>query len=406
MTRSLMLSHHVGLSGVGGVEQQFSTFVRSAAKQSDISQSVVVNRGPVHRHHAGALKYADGGIYDETALAGVPLPKVFHAARRRWIYRRQKDKAIALLWSDLASRSVVINELGPAHCLYWEHGSAWFADDHRAKQEILGRLPAVLCNSFAAKRFLELDLGYQGVARVIHNGLRTDISGRDRLIPLNRPWRIGLAARLVPIKAAAVALRALAVLHARGIHVCLEIAGGGRLKNRLIALSETMGISESVTFRGVVADMPAFYDGIDILLHPAMREPFGLVAAEAMAAGCPVVCTSVDGLPEVVRHGETGFCVAPRGDMDRYTALGGELDDTLPRKVYDPTCDTIRKPLICEPADMADAIESLISEPGLYEAISHAARRHVAEHFQFDQHVEAVLSAVREYAQTGTLSSL
>jgi glycosyltransferase involved in cell wall biosynthesis len=48
---------------------------------------------------------------------------------------------------------------------------------------------------------------------------------------------------------------------------------------------------------------------------PSYKEPFGTVLAEAMAVGTPVVATQVDGLPEVVRDGETGRLVAP-GDPD------------------------------------------------------------------------------------------
>jgi glycosyltransferase involved in cell wall biosynthesis len=52
-----------------------------------------------------------------------------------------------------------------------------------------------------------------------------------------------------------------------------------------------------------------------VLLPIAWEEPFGLVAAEAMAAGCPVIAYARGALPEVIKDGETGFLIPP-GDID------------------------------------------------------------------------------------------
>jgi glycosyltransferase involved in cell wall biosynthesis len=54
----------------------------------------------------------------------------------------------------------------------------------------------------------------------------------------------------------------------------------------------------------------------DIFLIPSQSESFGLAALEAMACGIPVISSSVGGLPELVRHNETGF-IAEIGDVDR-----------------------------------------------------------------------------------------
>lgn len=61
-------------------------------------------------------------------------------------------------------------------------------------------------------------------------------------------------------------------------------------------------------------DMPALYQAHDILLFPTLREGFGLVAAEAMACGLPVVATDCSSLPELVVDGKGGLLFAP-GDM-------------------------------------------------------------------------------------------
>lgn len=59
--------------------------------------------------------------------------------------------------------------------------------------------------------------------------------------------------------------------------------------------------------------MAEFYRAADVYLHAAKNEAFGIVIAEAMACGLPVVATAVDGIPEVVDGGRAGHLV-PAGD--------------------------------------------------------------------------------------------
>jgi glycosyltransferase involved in cell wall biosynthesis len=61
-------------------------------------------------------------------------------------------------------------------------------------------------------------------------------------------------------------------------------------------------------FRGWEADTAALYPALDVLVVPSVYpEPFGRVSVEAQAAGVPVVCSSVGGLPETYRRGVTGL---------------------------------------------------------------------------------------------------
>ncbi|MBU1181088.1 MAG: glycosyltransferase family 4 protein [Proteobacteria bacterium] len=63
--------------------------------------------------------------------------------------------------------------------------------------------------------------------------------------------------------------------------------------------------------------MPAVYQDADILLFPTVREGFGLVAAEAMSCGLPVVATDCSSLPELIDNGKGGF-LCPLGDVDAF----------------------------------------------------------------------------------------
>ena len=86
-------------------------------------------------------------------------------------------------------------------------------------------------------------------------------------------------------------------------------------RDELIKLSNSLGLSDAVTFLGWWNDMPGFYASLNVLVHPALGEPFGRVLVEAMGCGLPVVAYDCGGPSEIVRDGKTGFLV-PSGDWE------------------------------------------------------------------------------------------
>jgi len=85
--------------------------------------------------------------------------------------------------------------------------------------------------------------------------------------------------------------------------ILLYIAGKGRLRETLEAQINQSGLQQCVKLLGFVPDaqLPLVYRAADINVVPTLAlEGFGLVAAEALAAGTPSVVTPIGGLPEVV----------------------------------------------------------------------------------------------------------
>ena len=103
------------------------------------------------------------------------------------------------------------------------------------------------------------------------------------------------------------------------LDVRLVLVGDGPEYSRTRELVDTLGLSDSVRYVGVVDEVAPLLKAADLLLLPSETESFGLVALEAMASGVPVVATDVGGLPEVVEHGITGY-LAPVGDVDAMAA--------------------------------------------------------------------------------------
>jgi glycosyltransferase involved in cell wall biosynthesis len=115
-------------------------------------------------------------------------------------------------------------------------------------------------------------------------------------------------------------------------------------------------LGEHVRFVGVVPNdrLAGWYESCDVFVHPAVwDEPFGIVLAEAMACGLPVVSTRVGGIPEIVAHGETGMLVEP-GD----------------------------------PKALAAAILELLRDDGRRRAMGAAGRRRVEQEFSWDRTAE------------------
>jgi glycosyltransferase involved in cell wall biosynthesis len=126
---------------------------------------------------------------------------------------------------------------------------------------------------------------------------------RSRLkLPMDRPLLLSVR-RLVQRMGLTQLVEAMQAVSTRVPDVLLCIAGEGPLKAALERQVNDLGLTRHVHFLGYVEDelLPLLYRAADINIVPTIAlEGFGLVAAEAMAAGTPSMVTPVGGLPEVV----------------------------------------------------------------------------------------------------------
>jgi glycogen(starch) synthase len=121
-------------------------------------------------------------------------------------------------------------------------------------------------------------------------------------LPLDRPILVTVR-RLVNRMGLSSLIDAMKYVVAVVPDVLLCIAGQGPLKRSLQAQAERLGLMRNIRFLGFVTEeaLPHLFYAADINVVPTIAlEGFGLVAAEAMAAGTPSIVTPVGGLPEVV----------------------------------------------------------------------------------------------------------
>jgi glycosyltransferase involved in cell wall biosynthesis len=135
---------------------------------------------------------------------------------------------------------------------------------------------------------------------------------------------IGTAVRLAPQKALTYLIEAFARLGHSFPNASLVLAGTGPDRESLAALAAKMGVGSRVRFLGLRHDVPRLLCAYDVFALSSVWEGMPLGVLEAMALRCPVVATSVGGIPELIEHGHSGLLVTPRA-VDQLEAAIGQL---------------------------------------------------------------------------------
>ena len=122
--------------------------------------------------------------------------------------------------------------------------------------------------------------------------------------------------RLIKMKGIEDALDAFAQVAAAVPTARLWVVGSGhpRYEASLRGRTRSLGMEGKVTFWGRLAEEEKLrlMGRAHVLIHPSVKEGWGLVVLEANAQGTPAVGYAVAGLRDSIRHGETGFLTPPR----------------------------------------------------------------------------------------------
>ncbi|MDZ4701435.1 MAG: glycosyltransferase family 4 protein [Rhodothermales bacterium] len=269
----------------------------------------------------------------------------FHAARHaaRLARRRRLDTAFCAQWFS-ALPVVLMHPFGtPKRLFVAVHGREILFEPNRAPGFVRAGYNGLRRRVFAEAERLFPVSGYTGDLlreagvdagriTVVNNG--TDPALFAPLDPTALRDRLGLngkvvlltVCRLVARKGVDTTLRALpGVLHEVPDLIYLVVGDGPDLA-RLEALAVSLGIESHVRFLAGVdyAAIVQYYNAADVVTMPCRGEPpevegFGIVFLEANACEKPVIGTYSGGIPDAVRHGETGLLVEP-GDVEALTA--------------------------------------------------------------------------------------
>ena len=204
----------------------------------------------------------------------------------------------------------------------------------------------VVCTSNATSQWLlNVQPSLAGKMQVIWNGVHmpspcnaaatTQLHGKFR--PAGARLAIGLVGRINRLKGHQMLMDAVDQLHDRGFHDFSLVFIGSPPAGQDIYLTQLeqrvarSPMRERIVMQGFTANIWPAYAALDIVCVPSTEpESFGLVAAEAMAMGKPVIASRLGALTEVVVDGSTGITVTPRDTDALALALERLLcDDTL-----------------------------------------------------------------------------
>jgi glycosyltransferase involved in cell wall biosynthesis len=131
------------------------------------------------------------------------------------------------------------------------------------------------------------------------------------------------AGRMTRQKGQGTLLAAAAQLHPRDCALRVVLVGDGAERSAYAEQARMLGLTDVVTFLGIRSDVPRLMAASDLVVVPSLHEGFGLVLAEALACGVPVVASRTGPMPEVVRDGVTGLLFEPTnsGDLARMMSL-------------------------------------------------------------------------------------
>jgi glycosyltransferase involved in cell wall biosynthesis len=136
--------------------------------------------------------------------------------------------------------------------------------------------------------------------------------------------RILFAGRIVPNKGLNWLLQALTLTDRK---IYLDIAGEGWDRPRMEQLANKLGLDDRITWHGWCdgEKLEALYQQCFSVVFPSLwPEPAGLITLEAYAHCRPVIASAVGGIPEHLRHGETGILVSAN-DVKNLVAAINEL---------------------------------------------------------------------------------
>ncbi len=246
-------------------------------------------------------------------------------------------------------------------------GSMASAGYAEAREELFSLAARVPCRSEAlAERVAKLGCprGKLTVMRTMIPETRIAL----RPPPMGGDWQFVQAARLVPKKGMATALRAFALFAERRTKARFVIAGEGPQEAELRALAASLGVADQVEFAGFLAqeELKRLFARSFAFIHPsetAVGDVEGVPNAmlEAMACGMPVIATRHGGIPEVIENGVNGLLVN-EGDFE---GLAREMERlacgaTLSMSLGEAGARTVREQF--SPERQVAAIEAMYRE--------------------------------------------
>jgi glycogen(starch) synthase len=308
-----------------GVEVHVLTRGGEDAPANEIAAGVEVHRirEPAHPTDLDEFVNWVGRMNADMLEAGVELGEAFDfdlVHGHDWLVAGACDQLARRFEAPLVT-TIHATEYGRHQGWVKDHPQAYI---HGVERWITNRSQRVIaCSAYMQEQIADIFAVAPGRITVIPNGIDPADLPQPGAAELAR-LRSGFAApeerlvlligRLVYEKGFQLALEAMPRLIAAVPGTRFLVAGSGTHEEELRKQARELGLMEHGTFLGWIGDdvLRSLYGIADLTVVPSIYEPFGLVALEAMASGCPVIVADTGGLREVVPHELAGLRFRPR----------------------------------------------------------------------------------------------
>lgn len=269
-----------------------------------------------------------------------------HFVQAGWVADRAAREGIRHLHAHFASVATSVTHhvrrLGGPTYSFTAHAKDIYLDDtneHDLRRKLSAARFAVTVSEFNLRHLRPLD--ERSALVRIYNGLdlaqfayveRPAVPERDGASESPLILAVG---RLIEKKGFEYLVHACALLCNRGVDLRCKIVGSGERETQLRQLVDQLGVGERVELLGPLPreQLIALLPQASVLAAPCVvgsdgnRDGLPTVLIEAMARGVPVVATDVTGIPELVRHAETGLIVKQRDALALASAIERLLGD-------------------------------------------------------------------------------
>lgn len=304
-----------------GAEVQLFTLAKTLLRETDVAATVILlNHGRLENELLSLGIPVT--VLDETKLNGLQIflqfvsalkdlkPDVVHT-------HRMKENVIGSLsaWFAGGIPSLRTVHGAPEQNASWRTPRKWVFSklDWLCARFLQERIVAVsnslgntLRKILPSQKIVVIENGIDLAAVAAHLSRSSDRSNGN-----GRPFRIGIAGRLVPVKRVDIFLHTAQLFRTGHPHIAasFHVYGDGPLRSELVRLRDQLGLNNIVNFEGHCSDLPTQLAQLDLLMMTSDHEGLPMVLLEAMALGIPIISYAVGGIPELLDNGACGILV-------------------------------------------------------------------------------------------------